>query len=606
MYIECSSNNGVPYLRLRSNRPGINKQGKKVCHKETLLNIGPLSLFDDGMPDYLPRLRQSFKQGEPFIESLVPFVSGTYVPKKSISLKFFEGTDDCVGKPKNFSHYLLDTLFDSLGLPQLITLHKSRNSINYDLLGLIKMLCYSQLINPLSKFATFNQNDEYFGSIHNETNVYRIYDVLDVVHELRTKILRRMNTSITKSIGRDTTHVFYDVTNVFFEIPYSDDDEEIDGETVKGLRQRGVSKENRKSPIVQIGLFMDNQGIPISFEIFPGNTLDQATLRPALSKTMDTFDVSRYILVADRGLCSYKNIAHLLNNNHGYIISKSVKKTMKKERDWVIDDHGFIEVNEGFKYKSRILERVIENDLGEKIKVKEKVVVYWSKKFYDKEYLEHASFLEFVDKLKNNPENFRITKTQGNYLKKFLKKEVVNVNTGEVLYSQDLMSHVDEAKLEEFTAYMGYYQIVTSELEMDELEVIETYHGLSRIEDQFRVMKSDLNIRPIRVSTREHIEAHITICIVSLIMLRLIQHRILKKQTPEEKEKVNLWSEGLSVSRIQAALNDWQVDSMPSGYFRFNNTDNKDLITIFNAFGITIEKKLYQAKELREFKKKIS
>ena len=146
------------------------------------------------------------------------------------------------------------------------------------------------------------------------------------------------------------------------------------------------------------------------------------------------------------------------------------------------------------------------------------------KKFYDKQMHENKSFLEFIDKLEKNPENFRITKSQSSSLRKFLKKELINDKTGEILNSKDIKALIDFDKINKYKESFGYYQIVTSELDMDDRKVIDTYHGLSRIEDQFRVMKSDLETRPMYVRTKEHINAHILICLLSLIIIRIIQN----------------------------------------------------------------------------------
>ena len=160
--------------------------------------------------------------------------------------------------------------------------------------------------------------------------------------------------------------------------------------------------------------------------------------------------------------------------------------------------------------------------------LEEKVVVYWSRKFQARSERENKKFLDFLKKLEESPENFRITAIQSKGLKKFLKKDCVNKKTGEIINSSDIKAFVDFDKVEEYRKSMGYYQIVTSELTMDPLEIIEKYHGLTQIEDQFRVMKGDLDTRPLYVRTPEHVEAHLLICMISLILLRIIQKRILR------------------------------------------------------------------------------
>ena len=132
----------------------------------------------------------------------------------------------------------------------------------------------------------------------------------------------------------------------------------------KGLRKMGVSKEERTLPIVQMGLFMDDQGIPIAIETFPGNTLDHLTLRPALRKNIDGLDFSRFIMIADRGICNYQNLLHVLDAGNGYIVSKSLLKSTKKEQEWTYNNEGYIAINEDFKYKSRIIKKKVKDEHG--------------------------------------------------------------------------------------------------------------------------------------------------------------------------------------------------------------------------------------------------
>jgi len=281
MFIECFKNNGIDYLRLASSRRITNRNGRKVASKHVELNIGPLSKFDDGKPDYIGRLRQSFKDGKPLIDSLLPFVEKN--PSEEILiLKFRNGGNECIGHPKYFSHVLLDRVFSELGMSSLFATIRHTLKLTYDIQGIVRSLVFGRILNPTSKFSTIEQAGDYFPAVVDEPYPYHVYDALSVIQKNKSKIIRRMNSSIEKGWGRNTELIFYDVTNFFFEIEEPDDDTEVDGVVVKGTRKMGVCKEKRKQPIVQMGLFLDDMGIPISIEMFPGNTLDQATLRPAL------------------------------------------------------------------------------------------------------------------------------------------------------------------------------------------------------------------------------------------------------------------------------------------------------------------------------------
>ncbi len=600
MFIEKVLNNGIEYLRLAKGKRVTNEKGKKVVRRDIILNIGPLSKFDDGQPDYLGRLRESFKNGTPLIDSLLPYVSAEKEPDK-YTFTFTQGDLACIGHPKYYAQCLLDKVFSELGLAALFATLKHDSRIAYDLQGFVRLLVFGRILNPGSKYSTISQDDDYSTPLLKSDYPYNVYDTLDILYQNKEKIIRRMNTSIVNGMGRKPNLVFYDVTNFFFEIEEADEDFIIDGETIKGLRKNGVSKEHRKQPIVQMGLFMDEMGIPITIEAFPGNTLDQATLRPAMKKTVNQLGFSRFILVADRGLCSYKNICHVLDEGHGYIVSKSIKKTQKTERDWILEPAGYQEKGDGFRYKSRQYTRTIDDENGEKREITEQVVVYWSESFWKREYHEHESFLDFIQKLRESPSSFRVTASQSKSLERFFKKEVVNLDTGELLDSSKLLSMIDEKKLEEYTALMGYYQITTSELEMNPLDVIDKYHGLTMIEDLFREMKGTLDTRPVFVRTPEHIQAHLLICLMALTILRIIQ-KVLAEKTAKNEDDKRFWSFGLSGERVQRALQKWKIESFPDEFYRFVDIDDADLKLILNAFEINLQPQFYSRGDLKKIK----
>ena len=605
MYIHVANNNGKKYLVLEKSVRVENKDGVKVARHKTVLNIGPLSKFDDGKPDYVERLRKSFKDGEPLIPELKPYCEGEKEAEKYL-VTFEEGDEHCFSDPKWCSNIILDRIFDELGLTAFFREVKHSSKIEYDLSGLVKLIVYGRILEPSSKITAFLQNEKYYKPVCKSENPFNVYDMLDVVYENCDRIQTRINNNLTKKAGRNPSVIFYDVTNFFFEIQNPDDDIlDENGEIIeKGLRKNGVSKENRKEPIVQMGLFLDDEGIPVSMEMFPGNTLDSLTLRPALKNTMDKKGFEKYILIADRGICNAPNCIHLLDEYNGYIISKSIKKTNKEEREWILDDDGYISVSDEFKYKSRIVHRTAKDENGNIREFDEKVVVYWSKKFYDKEVYENARFLKFLENLKENPGNFRVTKTMSKQINKLIKKDVVNVETGEVLNSKKLKAILDEEKIKEMTAYYGYYQIVTSETEMNDTEIIDKYHGLTRIEDQFREMKGTLETRPVYVNTPEHIKAHLLLCFIALVMLRLVQRKVLKSSENTAEEKKN-WTYGMSGNRVTQALKDFQLDKLPNDYYRFSGLSNPDLKEILNSYGIEIPRKLYRRGDMLEIKGKI-
>ena len=604
MHIEKYQSNGTDCLRLVRTVRVRDKNGKSVNRKAIVKTFGPLSRYDDGKPDYLLRLRQSFIEKNPLIEALLPYVE--QAPKKKYVITFEEGTPYCSSHPKYFAPCLLDPVFAFLGLDEFFASVKHASKIAYDLQGIIRLLAYGRLLDPSSKMATMRQNESYYKPLVKSSNDTNVYDALDIVYANRGAMIQRMNTCIAKGIGRNPDTVVYDVTNCFVEIERPDEDErDAEGTVVgRGLRKMGVSKEHRKQPIVQMGLFMDDKGIPVSIEMFPGNTLDHQTLRAALKNTVSPLALQRFILVADRGMYNGTNMCHVVDQGDGYIVSKSLRKSTRKERKWVTDPEGYTIVSPDFKYKSRIVTRSVKGEDGKARKIREKVVVYWSRAFYLRERHENKTFLEFMDKLKANPNGFRLTAAQSRSLRKFMKKEVVHKDTGEILDSRKLLSMIDEDKLTEFNELMGYYQIVSSELEMQDTAIIDRYHGLTRIEDQFREMKGTLETRPVYVNTPEHIQAHILVCFIALTMMRIIQYALTHSLASMQDSTAG-WSYGMTGHRLAKALRSWTVDPVSDEYFRMSDVQTGDMKKILDAVHLSVPLQLFTRGQLRTLKSSV-
>lgn len=178
-------------------------------------------------------------------------------------------------------------------------------------------------------------------------------------------------------------------------------------------------------------------------------------------------------------------------------------------------------------------------------------------------------------------------------MKKYLKSEYENTDTGEIIEASKLKTMIDMEKIEKFKKSFGYYQIVTSEVNMSDKDIIDKYHGLSRIEDQFRIMKGTIDTRPIHVWTEEHIVAHLLLCMISLTVFRIIQNKILSHTNIDTSKN---WQQGMSADRLQTALRNWTVDLYTNGLYRFNNVDTGDLKTVLDAFNIKIKPELYTKK----------
>lgn len=599
MFVEVCKNNGIDYLRLVNGIRVDGKNGNKTVRKKVILNIGPLSKFDDGKPDYVKRLKESFKNGNPLIDSLLPFVDKDSI-SETYSFTIQKGDPFCFGETKLYSHVLLEKLLDELGIISLFSSYKGFTKIEFDLVGFFRLLTYGRILNPTSKINTTTQNNDYYDPIiKNNFYKYNVYDTLDFIYEHKKQIVSRINKHLIDLNERKNNIVYYDVTNFFYETENIDKDD---------IRQHGVCKEERHLPIIQMGLFMDENGYPISIEIFPGNTLDHLTVKQALNNNIDDLINSKFIFIADRGICSFDNMLELVKRNKSYIVSKSIKKSNKDVKDWILNQDDYNEVNKSYKYKSKVFSHTYKDESGAKQTLRYKSVVYWSEKFYKREAGEYESFFEFLNNFKEKPSSFRFSKAMSKNIKQFLKDTVTNKETGEIIESKNVEALIDFDKVEKFKEFFGYYQIITSELDMDDLEIIKKYGGLTQIENQFRVMKSSLETRPIYVRNKEHIEAHLIICLISLVIIRLIQRKIISKDLGNKTKNDGnplKWEIGLSSDRIQKALNKWTVEKLPDDYFRFSNINDEDLSLILKAFDLEIEKKLYKRAELKQIKKNI-
>lgn len=261
MYVESFKNNGIDYLQLVKSIRVLNSKGIKTARKKVVYNIGPLSKFDDGKPEYVKRLKKSFKAGKPIISSLEKFCDKENLPVVH-RFNILEGSPDCFGNPKIFSNILLERILEEIGLRNLFSSYKGFTKIKYDVYGFAKLLIFGRLLNPTSKSSTIKQNDNYYVPILNNFNPDNVYDTLDFIFENKNKIIKRINTNLVKKANRSTKIIYYDVTNFYFEIENPDEDilDENDNIIKKGIRKNGVCKEERKLPIVQMGLFMDDNG----------------------------------------------------------------------------------------------------------------------------------------------------------------------------------------------------------------------------------------------------------------------------------------------------------------------------------------------------------
>ncbi len=613
-HIECVKNNGKPYLRLAESRyvKDIGRQKKFV-----LKNLGPLSKFDDGKPDFLKRFREKFKNGE------IDFDGITYYSNLPTKNTFQIDNGQNYIDLKNIGFLFLQSVYNGLGINQILNQIKSNSKIEHDLNGLVKMLVFGRILEPQSKKKTFENRNKYLFSIVSSKEIKEVYRCLDILDKYSKQIQNRMNTKIkNSSIGRVTNLTYYDVTNYYFETMYGDNDVyELDenneiikddkGQPIiakKEFKKKGVSKEGKKEPIVQMGLFIDHNGIPVSHKLFLGNTQDKTTFKNVLETDVDEMDLGRIVVVADNGMNTQENKYLIVSKNNGYIVSKSVKKSWKKMGSWALDNDNYTEIRNAFgevvfKYKSRIneIELTYKNEDGTKSKkkIKEKEIIYWSKKHYEKEVHQNQKFIEYLEACKEHPDKLKDKEKKS---QQYIKTVDIDKETGEVIHPEKVIVFLEE-KLEKYKETMGFYSIVTSEIDEDDKELINRYHGLSRIEYSFRIIKSDLEGRPIYVWTEEHIKAHFLICFIALTIIRIIQYKILKY---ENKSTLNVdgWEQGITAEKIKEALNGLKACSDKNGTCLIS-TPEKEIEQIVKSIGLEMPD-LTTIDKIDKFKNKLN
>lgn len=403
-----------------------------------------------------------------------------------------------------------------LGIWGFFERKRTARGFDYDPCRILELLVWNRLSAPSSKKAAWEGRGRFPRKC--DFSLDDVYRSLDYIDANSDALVRHMNASLEKTRGRrDRTRLYYDVTNYYFEVENEDGD---------GLRRRGVSKENRRSPIVQMGLLLDAQGIPLDFEVFPGNENDMLTMLPVMRKAglrkKDDPEAERVVMVADKGLNTSANIAACTLDGNGFILSQSVRKAAKKLRAWVLDDAGYAESESGrFRIKSRVSDKKVqvkgEDGKAHSVKVPIKEVAFWSKDYFDRSRHERAKVVEKSRAaIARGDADAAVLRSSVRYAKDMPAVR----DTGEAAVHNWVL---DEERIAADEALDGYYCIITSEQEMDDREIIEAYRGLWRVEESFRVLKGDMEARPVYVSTETHIRAHFLICYVALLVMRLMQ-----------------------------------------------------------------------------------
>jgi transposase len=421
---------------------------------------------------------------------------------------------------KNFGYAALSKIYHELKIHTFLKNRQRHSKEEYDANAIMKLLVFSRLLYPASKKKTYKNRHTFFEKF--DFSLDDIYRCLSLFNKHGDALQLWLHERISSQYKRNTDLVYYDVTNYYFEIDGQDD-----------LRKKGVSKEHRLDPIVQMGLFMDTNGIPITYKLFPGNAPDKTTLIPALSRIQREYSLGKIIVVADKGITTGDNIWYILSAKNGYVLSYSVRGADKNFQNYVLDEDGYINTGDGFKIKSRLYPREIKvtSTKGRKIKkiVDEKQVIFYSPKYAAKAKQDRAVALAKASDLIKNPAKYNKSTSYG--AAKYVKNLTFDSGTGEILESNRQHLSFDEERLREEEKFDGYYAIVTSEYKESDEKIIEMYRGLWKIEESFKVTKSDFETRPVYLSLKEHIDAHFLTCFIALVIARILEHRLNGKHS---------------------------------------------------------------------------
>ncbi len=459
---------------------------------------------------------------------------------------------------KNFGYVTLSRIYHELGIHTFLTNRQRHSNEKYDADTIMKMLVFSRLLAPASKKKSFEDRTRFFEK--EDYSLDDVYRCLSLFHKHKDTLQLWINNKIKGLYGRDTSLVYYDVTNYYFET-----------DKIEDFRKKGVSKEHRPNPIVQMGLFMDNNGLPITYQLFPGNTNDCLTYRPNLGRIKKDYGLGKVVVVADKGMTTGDNIWYTLSAGDGYVFSMSVRGADKELKDYVLKNEGYEWLGSEYKRKSRLYPRPIQVTTvnGRKMKktVDEKQVVFYSEKYDKRAKAERAAALAKAQDLIAHPGKYTRATSYG--AAGYIKNIDFDKETGEILKPAKALE-LDLKKLKEDEALDGYYVIITSEYEETDDRIIEMYRGLWRIEESFRVTKSDLEARPVYVSREDHIEAHFLTCFVALVIARILEMKTKHKY---------------SIAKLLESLGKSECSHVQQNYYLFDYFDDvlDDIGSIFNV-----------------------
>ncbi len=428
---------------------------------------------------------------------------------------------------KLLGYFPLKNLNDSLGCKKYIDLMQTATHFRFNIFDMMSDLIYARVVHPCSKLKTYWEViPKLFGK--HAFSLDQIYSGLEYIGSEYEKVIEIFNHQVTLKYPFDTSHSYFDCTNFYFEIDKED-----------YFRLKGPSKENKKEPIVGMGLLLDANQIPIGMKMYPGNESEKPVIREIIDELKQRSHISgRTIQVADKGLNCFNNILHALKAGDGYIFSKSVKTLSETEKTWVLLENDYVDVkNKRGEVLYRIKECVDDfsysytDNAGHRktLKLTEKRIVIFNPKLAEKQKYEINRQVEKAKNLRACEAKKSEYGDSSKYVTFISTDKKGTKTTGKVKVE------INEKAIENAKKLAGYNMIITSEIHMSASEIYASYHNLWRIEESFRIMKSQLDARPAYMQKQETITGHFLICYLAVLLTRLLQIHVLKNQYGTEE-----------------------------------------------------------------------
>lgn len=423
---------------------------------------------------------------------------------------------------KHLGYFPLKSILEKLGVKKFVDLYKLVTNFDFDLYSMLSSLVYARCVNPCSKLRTFH---EVLPVLYEECDCSydQILTAVEFFGENYEKFVELLTNQVNEKYGINASKTYFDCTNFYFEIDREDD-----------FRRKGPSKENRKDPIVGLGLLLDANQIPISMKLYPGNESEKPVLRNVINEMKNKNNITgKTIHVADKGLNCIQNITASILNGDGYLFSKSVKMLPETEKTWVKLNNDWITVHDRdgktlYRYKSCVdeFEYTITDahNKKKKVKLKEKRLVTYNPTLAKKQRREINKMVEKAKSLCYSRAKHEEYGESSKYMNFVSVDENGEVGTNKVTPT------INDAAIEKDLSFAGYNLLVTSETTMSDQEMYDTYHNLWRIEESFKIMKSDLDARPVFLQKEERIKGHFLICYLAVLLERIFQFHILKNE----------------------------------------------------------------------------